>query len=129
MNSLKSYERDNEDIAMLPYSSGTTGLSKGVQLTHKNIVYNCIMKNYTRLTTPAIGDHQDVLPCVLPFFHIYGFTCSLISKLANGCKLVTLPKFTPDTYLNAVEKYEGTLLHLVPPISEGKVTFITLNEF
>lgn len=71
------------------------------------------------LTNPAIGSHQDVLPCVLPFFHIYGLTCSLLSKLAHGCKLVTLPRFTPDTYLNTLEKHQGTVLYLVPPISKN----------
>lgn len=122
LSSLKTYERSAEDIALLPYSSGTTGLPKGVLLTHKNIVSNSIMLNADtgngQLTYAAIGNHQDVLPCVLPFFHIYGLTCTLLSKLAQGCKLVTLPRFTPDTYLNVLEKYQGTVLYLVPPISE-----------
>jgi 4-coumarate--CoA ligase len=69
----------------------------------------------------AIGDHQDVLPCVLPFFHIYGFTVTMISKLALGCKLVTLASFHPETYLNVLEKHKGNVLYLVPPI--GEITF------
>jgi 4-coumarate--CoA ligase len=71
-----------------------------------------------QITYEAIGNHQDVLPTVLPFFHIYGLTCTLLSKLAHGCKLITLPQFRPDTYLNALEKHQGTVLYLVPPISK-----------
>lgn len=141
LNSLKSYVRSCEEIAMLPYSrfvfrflltaldnenfiihSGTTGLSKGVKLSHKNIISNSMMINSDTgngcLTYPAIGNHQDCLPCVLPFFHIYGLTCTLLSKLAHGCKLVTLPRFTPDSYLSVLEKHNSTVLYLVPPISE-----------
>jgi len=69
-------------------------------------------------TCPAIGDFQDVVPCVLPFFHIYGLTCILLCKLAHGCKLITLPKFAPDTYLNVLEKHKASVLFLVPPISK-----------
>lgn len=70
------------------------------------------------ISKPAFGDRQDVLPCVLPFFHIYGLTCTLLSKLAHGCKIVALPKFTPESYLNALEKHQATVLYLVPPISK-----------
>ena len=69
------------------------------------------------MTQDAIGDHQDVLPCVLPFFHIYGLSATLISKLAQGCKLITLPRFAPDTFLNVLAKNQPNVLHLVPPIS------------
>lgn len=67
---------------------------------------------------PAVGEHQEVLLNILPFFHIYGFTGTMISKLATGCKIVTLPKFLPDTYLNALVKHQCTILHLVPPVSK-----------
>ncbi|CRK97641.1 CLUMA_CG011026, isoform A [Clunio marinus] len=120
LGSLKTFDIDADDVAMLPYSSGTTGLSKGVKLSHKNIVSNSMQINSDTgkgcLTYPAIGTHQDVLPCVLPFFHIYGLTCTLLSKLAHGCKLVTLPRFTPDTFLNVLEKHDSSVLYLVPPI-------------
>lgn len=105
--------------------SGTTGLAKGVKLSHKNIVSNCMMINSDTgngcITYPAIGNHQDVLPCVLPYFHIYGLSCTLLSKLAHGAKLITLPRFTPDTYLNVLEKHAGTVLYLVPPISKFRI--------
>lgn len=91
-----------------------------MQLTHKNIVTNSIQFNSevggNCATYPAHGDHQDILPCVLPYFHIYGFVMTLLAKLAHGCKLVTLPSFTPENYLNVLEKYKPTVLYLVPPI-------------
>lgn len=114
-----------EDIAFLPYSSGTTGLPKGVQLTHRNITSNCEMLKATTDGIPIVHqttpDYQEVLPCVLPFFHIYGLTVTLLSKMNLGCKLVTLPRFHPDSFLNAMAKYKGSVLHLVPPISKFKI--------
>lgn len=92
-----------------------------MQLSHKNIVTNGIQFNSetgTSLTHPAVGNYQDVLPCVLPFFHIYGLILTLFAKLAHGCKIITLPSFTPETYLNVLEKHDATVLHLVPPIGE-----------
>lgn len=113
------------DLVFLPYSSGTTGMPKGVMLTHSNISSNSEMihvptgingqkKNPIVFTTTS--SHQEVLPCVLPFFHIYGWTVTLVSKLAIGAKLVTLPKFHPDTYLNVLQKDKATVLYIVPPI-------------
>lgn len=76
------------------------------------------------ISKPAEGDHQEVLPCVLPFFHIYGFTVCLMSKLAHGAKLVTIPKFTPELYLMALEKFPASVLYLVPPISKCLISII-----
>lgn len=73
------------------------------------------MSNQT-MTLPTSDTHQDVLPCVLPFFHCYGWSCTLISKLHLGCKLVTLPTFKPETFLNALDEHKATVLYLVPPI-------------
>jgi 4-coumarate--CoA ligase len=127
LSALKDSDRDCFKTSMLPYSSGTTGLSKGVMLSHMNLVSNSlqISSPEMKVAHDAVGDHQDVIPCVLPFFHIYGLTVTMIAKLAQGCKLVTLPSFKPNTYLNALEKYKGNILHLVPPISEW-IMFMTL---
>ncbi|XP_055375419.1 uncharacterized protein LOC129608084 [Condylostylus longicornis] len=109
-----------DDIAFLPFSSGTTGLPKGVMLTHRNITINCEMvqakvpvETYVHETTNTF---QDIIPCVLPFFHIYGLTVCMISKLYLGCQLVTIPKFTPEDLLKSLVVYKGTMLNLVPPI-------------
>ena len=53
---------------------------------------------------------------MLPFFHIYGFTVLLASKLSLGVKVVTLPEFKPTTFLDSIKNHKATLLHVVPPI-------------
>jgi acyl-CoA synthetase (AMP-forming)/AMP-acid ligase II len=122
LSSLETRDRDPNEVAILPYSSGTTGMSKGVMLSHRNVVSSSMMMNSDTgngsVTYPAEGDYQDVLANVLPFFHIYGLTCTLLSKLAHGCKLITLPQFKPDTYLHVLETYKCTVLYLVPPSGE-----------
>ena len=102
------------DIAMLPYSSGTTGLPKGVMLTHHNLVANTYQYchpeylDLTPLGTTLIG--------VLPFYHVYGFSIIMMSSLWQGAKLVTLPKFDPALFLSTLQKYRVNIAHLVPPI-------------
>lgn len=113
------------DLAFLPYSSGTTGLPKGVMLSHDNIIINSLQVGVPLPDTPLVREttdtNQDVIPCILPFFHIYGFTITLLSKLAMGTKIVTLPAFQPDTFLKAIVEFKGTLLHLVPPMGKYKL--------
>lgn len=95
-------------------------MPKGVELTHRNFISNCEMIGQNlggeHLIVETSDTNQDVLPCVLPWYHIYGWTCTLISKLKLGCKLVTLPVFKPDTFMNVLATQNATVLHLVPPI-------------
>ncbi len=100
-----------EDLVALPYSSGTTGLPKGVMLTHHNLVANmCQMEGLS-----YFSDH-DTLVAVLPMFHIYGLVVILNLGLRQGATIVTLPRFELEPFLQTLQKYEVSLAHLVPPI-------------
>jgi acyl-CoA synthetase (AMP-forming)/AMP-acid ligase II len=107
------------DIVVLPYSSGTTGLPKGVMLTHYNLVANLCqaegMRNFDGFGEP------DVIMAVLPFFHIYGMVVILMLGVANGGTVVVMPRFDLQEFLELVQKYRATILPLVPPIVLGLV--------
>jgi acyl-CoA synthetase (AMP-forming)/AMP-acid ligase II len=100
-----------EDLVALPYSSGTTGLPKGVMLTHYNLVANmCQMDGLDYF------HRDDTLLCVLPLFHIYGLVVVLNMGLHLGATIVTMPRFDLEQFLALIQKYRVTLSHIVPPI-------------
>lgn len=98
-------------IAVVPFSSGTTGTSKGVRLTHRNLVANLAQ---TRAGWPVGTD--DVQAALLPFFHIYGFTIILNSGLLGGATVVTLPRFEAGGYLAALARHRVTRAYFAPPM-------------
>ncbi|MGH2923016.1 MAG: AMP-binding protein [Solirubrobacterales bacterium] len=100
-----------DELAILPYSSGTTGAMKGVMLTHRNLVAN-IEQTHAHL---PIGD-EDTLVGVLPFFHIYGQTVVLNLGLAKGAAIVTMPRFDLEGLLGIMEGHKVTWLHIAPPV-------------
>jgi acyl-CoA synthetase (AMP-forming)/AMP-acid ligase II len=100
-----------EDLVTLPYSSGTTGLPKGVMLTHHNLV-----ANIRQMEGLCYFFETDTLICVLPLFHIYGLVVVLNMGLYTGATIVTMPRFELETFLKAAQDYEVSLAHLVPPI-------------
>lgn len=122
LSDASKYNEDTkgDDLTILPYSSGTTGLPKGVMLTHYNLVSNCegmdVNLPYERLVYPTTSDFQDVLPCFLPFYHAYGLIVLLMPKLALGAKIVTMPKFDVNEFLRITKEHKATFLHLVPPV-------------
>ncbi|MFF3375748.1 4-coumarate--CoA ligase family protein [Streptomyces sp. NPDC002680] len=100
-----------EDVAVLPYSSGTTGIPKGVMLTHRSIA-----TNLAQLTPTIRMGPGDRILAVLPFFHIYGLTALMNMPLKRGAAVVVLPRFDLDTFLAAIEKHRITGLFVAPPI-------------
>ncbi|HYE14007.1 MAG TPA: 4-coumarate--CoA ligase family protein [Pyrinomonadaceae bacterium] len=100
-----------EDVVTLPYSSGTTGVCKGVMLTHRNIV-----ANLAQIKGTGHDWHDDTLICVLPLFHIYGLVAIASHGLWCGATIVTLPRFDFEQVLKTMQDYRVTFAHLVPPV-------------
>ena len=100
-----------EDVVALPYSSGTTGVAKGVMLTHRNIV-----SNLCQFKAAGYEWGDETLICVLPMFHIYGLVAITNFGLYCGSTIVTMPRFDLEQVLGAMQDYRVTTAHLVPPI-------------
>lgn len=114
----RSHDNVN-DVAILPYSSGTTGLPKGVMLTHKNLVSNMDMTEQTvsgRMWSFSSPDFQEVIPLVLPFFHIFGLNSLTLPRLSTGTKIITVPKFVPELFLKVLATNKVTGMYIVPPL-------------
>nr|WP_204261168.1 4-coumarate--CoA ligase family protein [Blastococcus saxobsidens] len=99
------------DLVTLPYSSGTTGLPKGVMLTHRNLVAN-VAQCLPLLKTGA----DEKIIAVLPFFHIYGLTVLMNQGLALGGAVVTLPRFDLEDFLRTIQDQKITRAFVAPPI-------------
>jgi len=100
-----------EDLATLPYSSGTTGLPKGVMLTHRSLVANAVQ------CEPILsGREHDTALAVAPFFHIMGMTVLMLGGLCRGATLVTLPRFDFVAFLRAIEEHRVTSTIVPPPV-------------
>ena len=98
------------DIAVLPYSSGTTGLPKGVMLTHQNLTANIRQTLALGMTSEA-----SVMLDFLPFYHIYGMMVLLNCGLAQGATQIVMPRFDPEAAMSLIEQHRVTDLFCVPP--------------
>jgi acyl-CoA synthetase (AMP-forming)/AMP-acid ligase II len=102
---------DLDDVVALPYSSGTTGLAKGVMLTHRNLVSNI------EQTHATVGlDADDSFVAVLPFFHIYGMQVLMNLGLRAGATIVTMPRFDLEQFLSLHQEHRLTRAFVAPPM-------------
>ena len=102
---------DPESTVVLPYSSGTTGLSKGVMLSHRNLV-----ANIAQVLAPSEMREDETLVAVLPFFHIYGMQVLMNTGLRAGATIITLPRFDLEQFLQVHQDYGVTRSFVAPPI-------------
>ncbi|MCI2959357.1 long-chain-fatty-acid--CoA ligase [Agromyces atrinae] len=104
-----------DDVALIQYTSGTTGSPKGATLSHGNLLANAAQ---SRSWVPQVERGTAVVYAVLPMFHAYGLTLCLTFAMSMGARLVLFPKFEPDLVLAVVKKRPATFLPAVPPIYE-----------
>lgn len=123
---LSSTGPSNQVLAALPYSSGTTGLPKGVMLSHYNLVANVfqlIGPNAAEVTS------QDTLLCFLPLYHIYGLNVGLNPALTVGGTLVLMPRFNVPQLLALLVKERVTAILVVPPALNALAQAAEAGEF
>jgi acyl-CoA synthetase (AMP-forming)/AMP-acid ligase II len=111
-------------VAVLPYSSGTTGRPKGVMLSHRNLVAN------VQQSIPQLGmQPDDRILAVLPFFHIYGMTVLLNLALACRASLVTMPRFDLAEFLRIIQDFRCSYVFIAPPIAVALAKHPLVDEF
>ncbi|CAB3255927.1 unnamed protein product [Arctia plantaginis] len=116
---LDKIEKKPDEVACIPFSSGTTGLPKGVEITYGNLLASLEIMHQKEVCYPVLthGDVQDVVPSFLPFFHIYGLVVNLLGHFAQGCKMITMSKFSASLYLDTLKNSRASLLYIVPPVA------------
>lgn len=112
-------EVKTEDIAMYQYTGGTTGVSKGVMLTHANLSWNV---QQVRAWFPTFQEGAEVMLGALPFFHVFGLTTAMNFAIYMGWSDVLVPKPQPEPLLEAIAKFKPTFAPLVPMMYIGMLT-------
>ena len=112
---------------LLPYSSGTTGLPKGVCLTHQNIITNLLQCNIVE--GPNLMEHHKLIS-PLPFFHIYASVVSLLYSGWQGQQLITMSgRFDLELFCQLLEQHQPERAHLVPPIILGMAKSPVVDKY
>ena len=109
---------------VIPYSSGTTGLPKGVCLSHRNLVINV-----DQIATAAEFKHGETAAAFLPFFHIYGMTVMMNMHLACGGLLVTMPRFDLELFLRLCQDHKSRRMWIVPPVALALAKHPLVDKF
>ena len=114
------------DLAMLPFSSGTTGLPKGTMLSHNNISIN--LQQFVAPEGDYMSDNTTIIS-PLPLFHIYGFTAGMLHSSWMANKLVTMSAFDLVKFCELVQEHKPERAHLVPPIILGLAKHPIIDNF
>jgi long-chain acyl-CoA synthetase len=102
---------ESKDLAVLQYTGGTTGLSKGAMLSHRNLLANTLQ---TRCWTPEVVQGGERTLCVAPFFHSYGLTVGMNLSISAGATMILLPRFTAREVVRTIGRYHPTMFPGIP---------------
>lgn len=114
-----------EDVAMYQYTGGTTGVSKGVMLTHANLSKNV---QQCRAWFPTFKEGEEIMLGALPFFHVFGLTTAMNFAIYMGWEDILVPKPQPEQLLEAIGKYKPTFAPLVPTMYIGILNHANIDR-
>ncbi|PON52752.1 4-coumarate-CoA ligase [Parasponia andersonii] len=127
-NDLPEVDIGPDDVVALPYSSGTTGLPKGVMLTHKGLVTSVAQQVDGENPNLYYGK-DDVVLCVLPLFHIYSLNSVMLCSLRAGAAILIMPKFEIGSLLELIQRYKVSVAPVVPPIVLAIAKYPDLDKY
>jgi long-chain acyl-CoA synthetase len=116
----------SNDIAVLQYTGGTTGTPKGAMLTHANVTINVLQ---VIPWAPELGEAQERVLGVLPFFHVFAMTVVMNFGIAKGCEIVIMPRFVLDDAMKLIDKSKPTVMPGVPTLFNAIINHPKLKSF
>ena len=119
-------EVDMDEVALLQYTGGTTGVAKGVMLTHSNLTVN--VAQITACLTDIRRGHERFL-CVVPIFHVLGMTAVMNWPVCMGCTMILVPRFEIKDFLKTITKTRPTIAILVPTILTAMVNYPEISKY
>jgi len=122
--SFDTVQRTSEDVAVVLYTSGTTGRPKGAELTHANILFNAMV---SRDLTAVSG--EDVMLITLPLFHVFGQVVQMIVGFMCGARMVLVPRFEPGAVLQAMQDENVTIFAGVPTMYWALLNYPEAGKF
>jgi long-chain acyl-CoA synthetase len=114
-----------EDLALLQYTGGTTGVPKGAMLTHYNLVSNALMCN----AWLKAQEREETQINVIPLYHIYGMTVTMNNAIASAGSMVLFPRFDAKEVLTAIQKYKATIFGGVPTLYTALINTPDISKY